>query len=63
MAEIGCEQLIDDLLAYSRVETTAKESGPVDMKAIVENTIKVLQVPIEESKAEHLRRADADDNG
>ena len=45
-------QLIDDLLAYSRVETTAKESGPVDMKAIVENTIKVLQVPIEESKAD-----------
>ena len=38
-------QLIDDLLAYSRVETTAKESAPVDMKKIVENTIRMSRSP------------------
>lgn len=45
-------QLIDDLLVYSRVETTAKESTPVNMKEVVEDTIKVLKVQIEESKAD-----------
>jgi PAS domain S-box-containing protein len=44
--------LIDDLLAYSRVETTAKVSAPVNMKEILESTIKVLKVSIDESKAD-----------
>jgi len=45
-------RLIDDLLAYSRVEASAKSSAPVDMKEIVEDTIKVLKTSIDESKAD-----------
>ena len=45
-------RLIDDLLAYSRVGTTAKPPAPVDMKEVVEGTIKMLQTSIDESKAD-----------
>jgi PAS domain S-box-containing protein len=45
-------QLIDDLLEYSRIETKAKEFASVDMKEVVESTIKILQLSIDESKAE-----------
>jgi light-regulated signal transduction histidine kinase (bacteriophytochrome) len=47
-------QLIDDLLAYSRLETTGKEFVPVNMNEVLESTIKVLMVPIQENKAEIL---------
>ena len=45
-------QLIDHLLEYSRIETKAKPFTPVDMKEIMETTIKVLKVPIDECKAD-----------
>ena len=44
--------LIDDLLAYSRLETTGKEFVPVNMNEVLESTVKVLKVPIEENKAD-----------
>jgi light-regulated signal transduction histidine kinase (bacteriophytochrome) len=44
--------LIDDLLAYSRVDTRAKAFTPVDMNKVVDGVIKVLEVPIRENKAE-----------
>ncbi len=47
-------QLIDDLLAYSRLETTGKEFVPVNMNEVLESTVKVLMVPIEENKADIL---------
>jgi signal transduction histidine kinase len=45
-------ELIDDLLEYSRLETNAKAFATVNMREVVENAIKVLKVPIEESKAD-----------
>ena len=45
-------QLIDDLLEYSRIETQAKPFAPVDMKDVMESTIKVLRIPIEECRAD-----------
>ncbi|HEY3419169.1 MAG TPA: ATP-binding protein [Methanomassiliicoccales archaeon] len=45
-------QLIDDLLEYSRVDTKGKEFTVVDMGEVLEDTIKVLKVPIDESKAD-----------
>jgi light-regulated signal transduction histidine kinase (bacteriophytochrome) len=47
-------QLIDDLLAYSRLETTGKEFVTVNMNEVLESTIKVLKVLIEENKADIL---------
>jgi PAS domain S-box-containing protein len=47
-------QLIDDLLEYSRLDTSRKEFVPVDMNKILESTINLLKVPIEESRAEIL---------
>jgi PAS domain S-box-containing protein len=43
--------LIDDLLAYSRIDTQGKEFAPVAMNEVVEDVIKVLKVSIEQSKA------------
>ena len=43
---------IDDLLAYSRLDTTGKEFVQVNMNQTLESTIKVLKVPIEENKAD-----------
>jgi PAS domain S-box-containing protein len=49
---VRMRRLIDDLLAYSRVETKVKEFALVDMKEVVEGTIKVLKTSIDESKAD-----------
>jgi light-regulated signal transduction histidine kinase (bacteriophytochrome) len=43
--------LIDDLLAFSRVDTGGKEFVPVDMNALVAKTIHLLKIPIEEGDA------------
>ncbi len=45
-------QLIDDLLEYSRIESKAKAFAPANMGEIVDSTIKLLQVPIDDSKAD-----------
>ena len=45
-------RLIDDLLEYSRIESRTNVFAPVDMKKVMESTIKVLKAPIEESKAD-----------
>ncbi len=45
-------QLIDDLLEYSRVETKGKEFASVNMGEVLEDTLKVLRVPIEENRAD-----------
>ncbi len=47
-------ELIDDLLEYSRIDTLGKEFIPVNMNEIVERTIKLLKVPLDESKADIL---------
>jgi PAS domain S-box-containing protein len=44
--------LIDDLLAYSRLDTTGKAFVHVNMNETLDSTIKVLKVSIEESKAD-----------
>ena len=44
--------LIDDLLAYSRVETTPRPFSPVDMKAVVEVALKQLSTLVDESGAQ-----------
>jgi PAS domain S-box-containing protein len=46
--------LIDDLLEYSRVDSRAKEFTMVNMSEVLVSTIKLLKVPIEESKADIL---------
>ena len=43
--------LIDDLLAYSRVDTVQKPFGPADMNRVVQETLVVLKASIEEEKA------------
>ncbi len=48
---IRMRELIDDLLLYSRLDTNAKEFAPVAMSEVVENTITILKLPIEESRA------------
>ena len=45
-------ELIDDLLEYSRLDTKGKEFASVNMNEILESTIKMLKVPIEENKAD-----------
>lgn len=45
------QQLITDLLAYSRVATKGKPFAPTDCKKIVEQAIRNLSVAIEESHA------------
>jgi PAS domain S-box-containing protein len=45
------KELIDDLLAYSRVDTVVKEFTLVEMNDLVEKTIELLKLPIEESGA------------
>jgi light-regulated signal transduction histidine kinase (bacteriophytochrome) len=45
------KDLIDDLLAYSRVDTGGKAFRSVDMNALIARTILLLKVPIEERKA------------
>ncbi len=44
-------QLIQDLLAYSRVGTRGKKFAPVDCNAIVDQAIHQLRVAIAESNA------------
>ena len=44
-------ELINDLLEYSRVESRAKTIEIVDMRKVVESTIKLLKVPIDDNKA------------
>jgi PAS domain S-box-containing protein len=43
--------LIDDLLAFSRVDIGGKEFVPVDMNTLVAKTIHLLKIPIEEGDA------------
>ncbi len=44
--------LINDLLAYSKVETAAQPYAPVDMNAVVSKALKVLELVVKESGAE-----------
>jgi PAS domain S-box-containing protein len=45
------QQLINDLLAYSRVDTRGKAFVPTDCEAVLEQTLDNLQIAIEESGA------------
>ena len=45
------KQLIEGLLEYSRVQTRAKEFGPIDMERIINNVLTDLQVRIVERGA------------
>lgn len=45
------QQLITDLLAYSRVSTQARTAEPVDCAAILQQVLSNLRLAIEESKA------------
>ena len=45
-------QLIEDLLEYSRVDAMSKAAAPVNMNEILESTIEVLSLTIQESKAD-----------
>jgi PAS domain S-box-containing protein len=45
------KQLIEGLLEYSRVQTRAKDLGPIDMEVIINNVVTDLQVRIEERGA------------
>ena len=45
------EQLINDLLAYSRVSSAAKPFQPTDMQAVLSKVLAILQHPIAESAA------------
>ncbi|OPY34585.1 MAG: sensory histidine kinase AtoS [Methanomassiliicoccales archaeon PtaU1.Bin124] len=44
-------ELIDDLLEYSRISTRSRDFSFVDMNQVVDETLKVLKVPVEESNA------------
>jgi PAS domain S-box-containing protein len=46
------QRLIDDLLAYSRVGTSEYELEPVDLAALVEDTLKGMRATVTESGAE-----------
>jgi PAS domain S-box-containing protein len=46
--------LINDLLAYSKVETMALSIAPVDMNAVVSKTLEVMELAINESEAEMI---------
>jgi PAS domain S-box-containing protein len=46
------QELINDLLAYSRVGTRGREFEPVDMEAVYNRVLGNLQVAIEEHRAE-----------
>ncbi len=45
------KELVDDLLAYSRVDTTGSVFELVDMNELVARTIPLLQIPIQEANA------------
>ena len=45
-------ELINDVLAYSRVDSQGKKFVPVDMGAVVAKVLAILRVSIEDSKAE-----------
>ena len=45
-------ELINDLLEYSRVETSGKEFSPVRMDDVVSKTLTLLKLPINESGAQ-----------
>jgi signal transduction histidine kinase len=45
-------QLIDDLLEYSRVDAMGKVAAPVNMNQVLESTLEVLTVAINESMAD-----------
>jgi light-regulated signal transduction histidine kinase (bacteriophytochrome) len=45
-------ELIDDLLAYSRVESQAKEVGPVDMEEVTRSVLGLMEATVRESGAE-----------
>lgn len=59
-------EMIDDLLAYSRVDTQAEPLNPTDVEAVVERARENLQVQIEETDARvsvgSLPTVEADDN-
>jgi len=46
------QQLIVDLLAYSRIETTGQEFAPTDCEGVLQRVLSDLRVAIEESGAE-----------
>ncbi len=45
-------ELINDVLAYSRVDTQGKKFAPVDMGEVVVKVLAILRVTIEDTKAE-----------
>jgi PAS domain S-box-containing protein len=45
------QRLIDDLLAYSRVGTSEFRREPIDVKALVEDTLRGMRATVEESAA------------
>lgn len=45
-------QLIDELLEYSRLETSTKGFSPVNMNEVMETTIKILDRSIQENRAD-----------
>jgi chemotaxis family two-component system sensor kinase Cph1 len=45
-------ELINGVLAYSKVDTQGKKFAPVDMGMVVANVLAVLRLSIEETKAE-----------
>ncbi len=45
-------ELINDVLAYSRVDTQGKKFAPVDMGAVVAKVLAILRITIEDTKAE-----------
>jgi PAS domain S-box-containing protein len=45
-------ELIDDLLTYSRVESQAKEVGPVDMEEVTRSVLGLMEATVRESGAE-----------
>jgi PAS domain S-box-containing protein len=51
------QRLIDDLLAYSRVGTSEYEFEPVDLGALVEDTLKGMRATVSESGAQVLCHA------
>jgi signal transduction histidine kinase len=48
---VRMQRLINDLLAYSRITTQERKSGPVDCECILQETLLNLQPAIQESRA------------
>ena len=56
-------QLIDDLLEYSRLDMNGRQYDAVNMNQVMETTINVLRLPIQENNADIVRGTVAYDKG